>query len=151
MKGVPPQTVILRRRGPRNSVRVTDRTISRMREEIRQYYDSNGYLSWSEKRGKYVILGTNQPSNGLVECPHCRVGKILVIRSRQTRKRFLGCSNYHNGCSASSPLVQRGMLYATKTPCKSCSWPVVLVRYSRRQKWSRQCGNIRCPGRTVRP
>ncbi len=143
------QTVMLRK-ASRNFVRITDKKISRMRDEIRQYYDNNGYLSWSERRGKYVILGTNLPANGLVRCPQCMIGKILVIRSRQTRKRFLGCSNYHNGCRASSPLIQRGMMHATKIPCKTCSWPMILFRYSWKQKWTRRCGNIKCPDRTIR-
>ena len=145
------QTVTVRKKSDsRNSIRVTEKKISRMINEIRQYYDNNGYLSWSEKRGKYVILGTNLPSNGLVSCPQCKAGKILVIRSRQTRKRFLGCSNYHNGCRASSPLIQRGMMHATKIPCKTCFWPIVLFRYSWKQRWNRQCGNIRCPERAVK-
>ncbi|MDE1763344.1 MAG: DNA topoisomerase [Thaumarchaeota archaeon] len=151
MKKSVAQVIMLKKRSnARNSVRVTDKKISRLKDEIRQYYDSNGYLSWSEKRRKYVILGTNLPTNGLVECPQCKVGMILVIRSRQTRKRFMGCSNYHNGCRASSPLIQRGMIYATKISCKTCSWPMILFRYSMRQKWTRVCGNIRCPSRTVK-
>ena len=150
MKQSVAQLTMVKRTSSRNSVRVTDKKISRMKDEIRQYYDNNGYLSWSEKRGKYVILGTNLPTNGLVECPQCKVGMILVIRSRQTRKRFMGCSNYHNGCRASSPLIQRGMLCATKIPCKACFWPMILIRYSIKQKWMRQCGNIRCPSRTVK-
>ena len=134
----------------RNSVRITGKKVSKMKEEIRQYYDNNGYLSWSERRAKYVILGTNMPANGLVECPQCKIGRIMVIRSRHTRKRFLGCSNYHNGCRASSPLVQRGMLHPTKTPCSACFWPMILLRYSIKQKWARQCGNIRCPAKPVK-
>ena len=145
------QTIMLRKKpDSRNSVRITDKKISKMKDEIHQYYDNNGYLSWSEKRNKYVILGTNMPANGLVECPQCKIGKILVIRSRQTRKRFLGCSNYHNGCKASSPLIQRGMLCTTKIPCKSCFWPMILFRYSMKQKWTRQCSNIRCPSRDTK-
>src|SRR5579875_354715 len=125
------------------------RKSSRMRDKIRQYYDANGYLSWSERRRKYVILGTNRPANGLVACPQCKIGMLMVIRSRRTRKRFLGCSNYQNGCRASSPLIQRGMMYATKATCKACLWPIILFRYSMRQKWNRQCGNFSCPTRTV--
>lgn len=135
------------RKSSRNFVLVTEKKISQVRDEIRQYYDNNGYLSWSERRRKYVILGTNRPANGLVACPHCKIGMLMVIRSRQTHKRFLGCSNYHNGCRASSPLIQRGMMYATKSPCKACLWPIILFRYSMRQKWARQCGNFACPTR----
>ena len=131
----------------RNSVKITKGKVTKMKTELRQYYDRNGYLSWSERKRKYVILGTNSPGNGLVECPQCRVGKLVVVRSRQTKKRFIGCSNYYNGCRASSPLIQKGMVYATKIACTACSWPVILFRYSRKQKWTRQCSNIKCTSR----
>lgn len=131
----------------RNSVKITKKKIGMIQSEIRQYYDKNGYLSWSEKKKKYVILGTNAPANGLVQCPECHVGKLLIIRSRQTKKRFIGCSNYYNGCKASSPLIQRGMICATKISCNICLWPIILQRYSRKQKWARQCANIRCASR----
>ncbi len=134
----------------RNSVKITKRKIAKMRNEINQYYDKNGYLSWSERKKKYVILGTNLPNNGLVECPECRIGKLMVIRSRKTKKRFIGCSNYHNGCRASSPLIQRGMLCTTKISCGTCTWPIILFRYSRKQKWSRQCSNIKCKSRQTK-
>ena len=132
---------------PTDSIRITKKKVGKMKNEILQYYDKNGYLSWSEKKCKYVILGTNSPANGLVECPECHIGKILVVRSRQTKKRFMGCSNYYNGCRASSPLIQKGMVCTTKIPCKICSWPMILFRYSYRQKWTRQCCNIRCVSR----
>ncbi len=151
MKNITQLVTLKKRSNSRNFVSITDKKVVRMKEEIRQYYDRNGYLSWSEKKGKYIILGTNLPTNGLVECPDCKIGRILVIRSRQTRKRFMGCSNYHNGCKASTPLIQRGMMYATKVPCKTCFWPMILFRYSMKQKWARYCCNIRCPSRTIRP
>jgi putative DNA topoisomerase len=135
---------------PRNSIKISKRKIIKMKNEINQYYDKNGYLSWSEKKSKYVILGTNSPVNGLVVCPQCHIGKLIVIRSRTTKKRFIGCSNYYNGCRASSPLIQRGMLCTTKIPCKFCSWPIVLFRYSRKQKWSRQCANMKCKTREIK-
>jgi len=131
----------------RNSVKITKGKVTKMKSELRQYYDRNGYLSWSERKRKYVILGTNSLGNGLVECPQCYIGKLIVVRSRQTKKRFIGCSNYYNGCRASSPLIQKGMVYATKIACTACSWPVILFRYSRKQKWTRRCSNIKCTSR----
>ena len=141
------QMIVKKRLDPRNSVKITKKNIGKIQSEIRQYYDKNGYLSWSEKKRKYVILGTNTPVNGLVECPDCHIGKLLIIRSRKTKKRFIGCSNYYNGCRASAPLVQRGMICATKMPCKICFWPIILLRYSRKQKWAGQCSNMRCESR----
>lgn len=134
----------------RNSIKITKRKITKMRNEITQYYDKNGYLSWSEKKRKYVILGTNLPHNGLVQCPVCNIGRLMVIRSRKTRKRFIGCSNYYNGCRASTPLIQSGMVCTTKIPCTFCEWPVILFRYTRQQKWIRQCSNIKCKSRETK-
>ncbi len=134
-------------RASRNVVKPTKGKINVLKNEIKQYFDKSGYLSWSSKKQLYIILGTNSPKNGLVECPECRLGQLMVIRSNKTKKRFLGCSNYYNGCRASSPLLQKAKLRATKIPCKMCSWPIVIFRYSRKQKWSRQCSNIKCESR----
>ncbi len=134
-------------RTSRNVVKPTKGKINVLKNEIKQYFDKSGYLSWSSKKQMYIILGTNSPQNGLVDCPECRLGKLMVIRSNKTKKRFLGCSNYYNGCKASSPLLQKAKLRATKIPCKICSWPIVIFRYSRKQKWNKQCSNIKCESR----
>lgn len=141
------QVLIKKHKEHRNSVRITRKKIGNIQSEFSQYYDKNGYLSWSEKKRKYVILGTNAPVNGLVQCPDCHIGKLLIVRSYKTKKRFIGCSNYYNGCKASAPLIQRGMICATKMPCVLCSWPIILIRYSRKQKWTRQCSNMKCQSR----
>lgn len=128
----------------RHIIKISKSKTQVFKDEVFQYFDSNGYLSWSSKKRKYIILGTNSPKNGLVICPKCKIGKLLVVRSRRTRKRFMGCSNYYNGCDASSPLIQKAFLRVTKIPCQQCSWPVVMFRYTRKQKWVRQCSNIIC-------
>jgi putative DNA topoisomerase len=109
--------------------------------------DTSGYLSWSSKDRKYMILGTNSPKKGLVQCPECGLGQLMVIRSRTTRKRFMGCSNFYGGCKASSPLYQKAKLRAIKTACNICKWPMIIFRYSRKQKWTRQCSNFNCDSR----
>ena len=128
----------------RHSVKITKSTTKLLRNELKQYLDKNGYLSWSDKKKKYLLLGTNSPKDGLVDCPECRIGQLMVIRSRATRKRFMGCSNYYGGCKASSPLLQKARLRATKTPCDECNWPMIIFRYSRKQKWTKQCSNLNC-------
>ena len=134
----------------RNEVKPTKGKVVVFKNEIKQYFDNRGYLSWSSRKKMYIILGTNSPQNGLVECPECKIGKLMVIRSNKTGKRFLGCSNYYNGCKASSPLLQKAKLRATKIPCVMCSWPIVIFRYSRKQKWTRQCSNIKCKSRATK-
>ena len=142
------QTIISKNKiTKRDSVRVTKNNVKLFKTEIAQYLDSNGFLSWSAKKKKYVILGTNIPKDGLVECPECKSGQLLVIKSHTTKKRFIGCTNYYNGCKASSPLLQKAMLKATKIKCNFCSWPTIFFRFSRKQKWQKQCGNIKCTSR----
>ena len=135
----------------RHVVKTTKSKTNVFKKEIIQYLDSNGYLSWSAKEKKYIILGTNSPKKGLVQCPQCKLGELMVIRSRTTRKRFMGCSNYYGGCKASSPLLQKAKLRATKKPCDVCKWPMIIFRYSRNQKRTKQCSNFNCKSRKPKP
>lgn len=134
----------------RHYIKVSKSQTNILRDQLEQYFDQNGYLSWSDKKKKYIILGTNKPKNGLVSCPSCKIGTLMVIRSRSSGKRFMGCSNYYNGCTASSPLLQKAKLRATKVQCEECSWPIVIFRYSRKQKWLRQCSNFNCKTRNTK-
>ena len=135
----------------RDIVKISKSKTNIFKKEILQYLDNNGYLSWSLKEKKYLILGTNSPKNGLVQCPQCKFGELMVIRSKTTRKRFMGCSNFHGGCKASSPLLQKAKLRATKKPCIICQWPMIIFRYSRKQKWIKQCSNFSCKSRKIKP
>ncbi|MGY5142795.1 MAG: DNA topoisomerase [Nitrosopumilus sp.] len=148
MKSKTSQKIIqIKKETSRHKVKITKSKIELFKKEILQYLDSNGYLSWSSKEKKYMILGTNSPKKGLVACPLCKVGQLMVIRSRTTKKRFMGCSNFYGGCTASSPLLQKAKLRATKKPCMECSWPLIIFRYSRKQSWTRQCSNFNCKTR----
>ena len=133
----------------RSVTKSTKTIVETFKNEIKQYYDDNGFLSWSAKRHKYVILGTNSPKEGICECPECNTGQLMVIKSFTTKKRFIGCSNYSNGCKSSSPLLQKAMLRVIKKKCTTCAWPTIVFRYSRKQKWQRQCANINCESRKV--
>ena len=134
----------------RNVTKTTKKIVTTFKSEINQYYDNNGFLSWSARRHKYVILGTNSPKEGISKCPSCHSGQLMIIKSFTSKKRFIGCSNYYNGCTASSPLLQRAMVRVLKTKCTICSWPTLVFRFSRRQKWQRQCSNINCKTRKAR-
>ena len=131
-------------------IRPTKKKIQVLKNELAQYLDSNGYLSYSTKKKKYVILGTNSPKNGIVDCPQCEIGQLMIIKSPITKKRFIGCSNYNNGCTASSPLLQRAILRVIKTKCQLCKLPIVVFRYAKNQNWKRQCSNIGCKSRKTK-
>ena len=141
------QLQTLKKQTDRHAVKNSKSNTMMFRKEIIQYLDVNGFLSWSSKEKKYMILGTNSPKKGLVDCPECRIGQLMVIRSRTTRKRFMGCSNFYGGCKASSPLLQKARMRAMKKACEVCKWPMIIFRYSRKQKWTRQCSNFNCESR----
>jgi DNA topoisomerase-1 len=81
-------------------------------------------------------------------CPLCHQGELVIIRSRKSGKRFVGCSNYSGGCRASAPLPQKGSVRATRTLCKTCGWPVVNIYASYGQKPWRLCVNTECASKT---
>jgi DNA topoisomerase-1 len=81
-------------------------------------------------------------------CPICKTGRLRIIRSAKTRKRFVGCTNYSHGCRASAPLPQRGTISLTGAICNECGWPVIYVRYGR-YPW-RLCINTQCKSKGQR-
>lgn len=84
------------------------------------------------------------------KCPECGTGNLIILYSRKTRKRFLGCTNYFKGlCETSFPLPQRGTVKPARKNCKACQWPLVEVRRKGRRPW-RLCFNPQCPSKKER-
>lgn len=80
-------------------------------------------------------------------CPICGRGDLVIMRSRKTGKRFVGCTDYFDGgCRASFPLPQRAFLKPLLRACPHCHWPMILVRYPNRRPWN-LCLNPRCLGK----
>lgn len=90
-----------------------------------------------------ALAAASSASYVLGNCPVCKTGKLRTIRSKKTKKRFVGCSNFPTRCRASAPLPQRGTVKATAKPCRYCAWPVVYVMGGRKP-W-RLCVNPDCP------
>jgi len=93
-----------------------------------------------------VIAYLREKNRTLGPCPACKGGSLIVIYSRRTGKRFVGCTNYSAGCRFSRPLPQRGRVRPTRTKCSSCGLPVVEVRGLGRKPW-RICIDDRCPSK----
>ena len=74
---------------PSRTIRATKKKIEILKNELKQYLDSNGYLSYSTKMKKYLILGTNSPKNALTQCPQCSIGQLMIIRSPVTKRGLL--------------------------------------------------------------
>jgi DNA topoisomerase-1 len=81
-------------------------------------------------------------------CPLCQTGKLRVIISRTSKKRFVGCSNYSAGCKATAPLPQKGKIKTTTKKCNLCNWPIINIAFSSnvRQPW-KICINTLCPSK----
>jgi len=78
-------------------------------------------------------------------CPVCNSGKLMMLYSRKTGKRFVGCTNYFKGlCKASFPLPQRGTVRPLGRNCRGCGWPVVQIKMKARRPWM-LCFNPKCP------
>ena len=125
--------------GDADLVRETIRTAA---EQLAELFANEGEVG---KAIYAAIAGEASNVGALGGCPICKSGTLRVVRSRTTKKRFVGCSNYPSGCRASTPLPQRGTLRPAAKPCERCSWPVVYVSRGRRP-W-KLCVNPNCPGR----
>ena len=80
-------------------------------------------------------------------CPKCSDGKLVILHSKKTGKRFVGCTNYFEGkCTTSFPLPQTGTIKPLTTACKSCGSPTVAVYLRGRRPW-KLCLNPLCPSK----
>lgn len=78
-------------------------------------------------------------------CPDCKTGRLMILYSRKTRKRFIGCTNYFKSiCKTSFPLPQKGTVKPAQKNCKGCEWPLVFVRLKGKRPWM-LCYNPDCP------
>ena len=68
-----------------------------------------------------------------IPCPSCG-SKLMVIRSRASGKRFVGCTGYQKGCKFTLPLPQFGALILTLKNCKTCGFQLIQVKSRGRRK-----------------
>jgi DNA topoisomerase-1 len=78
-------------------------------------------------------------------CPSCGTGNLMILYSRKTGKRFVGCTNFFKKqCKASFPLPQKGIIRPLGKNCRGCGWPTVYVRIKGKRPWI-LCFNQNCP------
>jgi DNA topoisomerase-1 len=83
-------------------------------------------------------------------CPTCGKGTLFIIRSRNTGKRFIGCTNYFKGiCKTSFPLPQSGFISRSGRACKRCGWPTLRAQTKLKHFWT-LCFNPQCPGKRIK-
>jgi DNA topoisomerase-1 len=122
--------------GAKESVAVIEYAVDRLVQSLEAFRNGAQEIGLE-------IGAASKPDNVLGVCPVCKSGSLRMIRSKKTRKRFVGCSNYSNGCKASAPLPQKGIIKVAKA-CK-CGWPIVKVIFARRAKPWQICVNAQCP------
>ena len=80
------------------------------------------------------------------KCPKCQSGKLVILRSKKTGKRFVGCTNYfEHKCDAAYPLPQKGVI-KTSGVCKICGCPTIRVFTGIKKPWC-LCLNLNCPSK----
>ncbi|MGQ4914626.1 MAG: DNA topoisomerase I [Candidatus Asgardarchaeia archaeon] len=66
----------------------------------------------------------------LGKCPNCSDGRLILIKSKKTGKRYVACSNYfkeENRCETILPISQKGTIISTGKTCTYCGYPVVKI------------------------
>ncbi len=65
-----------------------------------------------------------------IRCPNCN-SVLYIIRSKKTKKRFIGCSgNREKKCNFSLPLPQKGTLKLLDRHCKKCGFQLIQTKIS---------------------
>jgi DNA topoisomerase-1 len=127
--------------GKKSSEETIDEAGQLLTESLLQFTEKKESVGRSLQEG---VQRSWLSERNLGPCPACHDGRLIMLRSKKSGKRFVGCINYSKGCRASAPLPQRGVLKALGSPCKTCSWPMVLVRT---RYWWRLCVNPNCPSK----
>ena len=77
-------------------------------------------------------------------CPKCGCNQLIILRSKKSGKRFVGCTGFFEGkCNMAYPLPQKGTIKPLGSACKICDAPVVAT-YMRGKKPWRLCLNPQC-------
>jgi len=88
---------------------------------------------------------TKQKSSEVGTCMICKKGKLRVIHSKKTRKRFVACDAYPK-CKTTYGLPQQGLVKHVEKVCKHDEFPQVMIIRKGKRPWI-LCLNPDCPGR----
>jgi DNA topoisomerase-1 len=125
----------------------TDEVLMEVVDEIKPVFEK--IISGYEKMGEELLEVMDylrERRRVLGRCPSCREGNLTIIYSKKSGKRFVGCTNYSNGCRFSLPLPQRGRITPIGRVCKTCGYPMVELRGLSARVW-RVCINDKCPSK----
>jgi len=116
--------------------------VEQLKPQLEQFKEKEGPIGEALSN---AIKRARMQERIIGNCPTCGTGTLMILYSRKTRKRFIGCTNYFKGiCKTSFPLPQRGTAKPLRKNCSSCGWPLVRVQIRGRRPW-RLCFNPDCP------
>ena len=116
-----------------------DEVVNTSRELLRQAYRS---LEENKEQVAAIIMLGISDDKILGDCPTCTTHKLRIIRSKASKKRFVGCEGYPE-CTQTYPLPQRGDIIATGETCPECGTPRVKIMGGKRP-WV-LCLDPECP------
>lgn len=102
-----------------------EKVIKEAQKELTTIFEE--FKQKEEDIGKTIYEGLKvmmDKKNVVGICPECN-SKLRIIRSKKTRKRFVGCSGYPE-CNHSYPLPQKGKVTPLGEVCE-CGAPVVKI------------------------
>jgi len=112
------------------------RAIVKISKEFKQNEEEIG------KELEEAIAKTQGEKSILGRCPSC--GKDLKIMfSPKTRKYFVGCTGYKEGCKTIYPLPHGASIYKTNKVCEKCKTPIIKV-YRRGRRPFNMCLDPKC-------
>jgi DNA topoisomerase-1 len=130
--------------GTADGVSVIEQAVDKLIESLASFMEKE--VDIGGRIGDAAAADTAQAAM-LGPCPVCKKGQVRVIKSYKTKKRFAGCTNYSNGCKATAPLPQKGLIRVSGKPCPECGWPIIGIVFARRAKQWRICINMHCPAK----
>ncbi len=116
-------------------------TVEQLRFQLEHFKEKEGQIG---EMLSNAIKRARTQERIVGKCPVCGTGNLMILYSRKTEKRFIGCTNYFKGyCKTSFPLPQRGRVNPTGRGCGYCGWPTVQaqIRGRKPRTW---CFNPNC-------
>jgi replicative superfamily II helicase len=113
------ETIIPPIREPANSVKVINVSASKAQQRT----DANRHTE----------------GNLAVPCPKCN-SKLVIVRSKNSGKRFIGCLGRTNGCTFSLPLAQSGTIAPLNKRCPKCGFQLIQLTLPGRRAFA-SCPN----------
>lgn len=128
------------RAGKKNKIEVID-------EAKVQLIDIFTRFKEKEEEIGNVLSEIIERSRTIGTCPSCG-GKLKIVKSKKTKKIFVGCSNYPE-CTTSYPLPQKKGVKISNKKCPICGLPLVSIPMKKGRIL--RCINPECESKRTSP